>query len=70
MPVDQPKKPATGQTEVFGELFNQQVACPWCGSTNTRVSSPFGGTVSEITMRCDDCETGFGWMKWQGRLPE
>jgi len=31
--------------------------------------SPFGGTVSEMAMKCDACNSTFGWMKWQGKLP-
>jgi hypothetical protein len=62
-------KPGKGQTEVFGGLYDQQVACPWCESNNTRVVNPFGGTVSEIAMQCEDCKSTFGWMKWQGKLP-
>ncbi len=63
------KKPGTGQQEVFGSLYDEQVACPWCESANTHVVSPFGGTVSEISMKCDDCNSTFGWMKWEGKLP-
>ena len=69
MATDSPKNPGQGQQEVFGEAYDQKVACPWCESTNTRVVSPFGGTVSEISMRCDDCNSTFGWMKWEGKLP-
>jgi ring-1,2-phenylacetyl-CoA epoxidase subunit PaaD len=69
MSTNAPKKPGQGQREVFGELYDEQVPCPWCESKNTRVVSPFGGTVSEISMQCDDCSSTFGWMKWEGRLP-
>lgn len=62
-------KPGQGQQEAFGELFDQQVNCPWCESSNTKVVNPFGGTVSEIAMQCNDCQSTFGWMKWQGKLP-
>lgn len=62
-------KPATPVTE-FGERYDETVACPWCESTKTRVVSPFGGTVSEVSMQCEDCKSTFGWMKWQGRLPD
>jgi hypothetical protein len=67
--VDNTKKPDSGQREIFGEAYDQKVACPWCESTNTHVVSPFGGTVSEISMKCDACNSTFGWMKWEGRLP-
>jgi ring-1,2-phenylacetyl-CoA epoxidase subunit PaaD len=64
------KAPGQGQQEVVGGLYDEQVACPWCESKNTRVISPFGGTVSEISMQCDDCKSTFGWMKWEGKLPD
>ena len=69
MAVDNTKKPDSGQREIFGEAYDQKVACPWCESNNTHVVSPFGGTVSEISMKCDACNSTFGWMKWEGRLP-
>lgn len=69
MSADDVKKPSQGQHEAFGELYDKQVACPWCESKNTQVVSPFGGTVSEISMKCNDCHSTFGWMKWQGKLP-
>jgi C4-type Zn-finger protein len=69
MPSDSSEKPGQGQREVFGEQYDEQVACPWCGSKNTRVASPFGGTVSEISMKCEECQSTFGWMKWEGKLP-
>ena len=43
------------------------IACPWCGSRNYSVASPFGGSVSEVLMQCDDCEASFGWMKWRAK---
>ncbi|MFK8047028.1 MAG: hypothetical protein AB8B81_01215 [Halioglobus sp.] len=69
MSSDGVKKPDTGQKEVFGEIYDEKVACPWCDSHNTCVVSPFGGTVSEISMKCNDCQSSFGWMKWEGKLP-
>ena len=63
------KAPDQGQQEVFGGLYDKQVACPWCESKKTRVISPFGGTVSEISMQCEVCKSTFGWMKWEGKLP-
>jgi ring-1,2-phenylacetyl-CoA epoxidase subunit PaaD len=69
MSVDKPKRAAPGQQLESSDLFDEQVACPWCESKNTHVLSLFGGTVSEISMQCDDCKSTFGWMKWQGKLP-
>ena len=69
MSTGKPKKSGQGQQEVFGDLYNEQVACPWCESKNTRMASLFGGTVSEISMRCEDCNSTFGGRKWEGKLP-
>ena len=55
--------------ELFGEKYDASVSFPWCESENTRVSNPFGGTVSEMSMQCNQCEATFGWMKWQNKLP-
>lgn len=55
--------------DLFGQEYDETVACPWCDSTDTRVSNPFGGTVSEMGMQCNACKATFGWMKWQHKLP-
>ena len=52
----------------FANTFDRHVPCPGCGSQDTRVSSPFGGTVSEILFQCEACGDGFGWMKWEHRM--
>ncbi|HUT50681.1 MAG TPA: hypothetical protein VM325_15185 [Alphaproteobacteria bacterium] len=49
---------------VFGDRYDAKVECPWCGSTDSRVVNPFGGTVSEIAFTCQSCGNPFGWMKW------
>jgi C4-type Zn-finger protein len=67
--METPKKPSDGPRRAFGELYDETVACPWCESEDTEVISPFGGTVSEVSMRCRSCKSTFGWMKWQGKLP-
>jgi C4-type Zn-finger protein len=54
----------------FNERYDGEIECPWCKSRNTHVISPFGGTVSEVSMQCGDCKSTFGWMKWQGKLPD
>ncbi|MEP1473033.1 MAG: hypothetical protein ABJK25_18800 [Halieaceae bacterium] len=69
MSADGVKKPDQGPKQAFGDLYDEQVACPWCESKQTEVVSPFGGTVSEISMKCNDCHSTFGWMKWEGKLP-
>ena len=61
---------SAGEQGVYAEKFDDSILCPWCESENSRVVSPFGGTVSEVLFRCEDCEGVFGWMKWDGRLPD
>ena len=56
-----------GALEWFRKEYDGQVECPWCGSRETRVISPFGGTVSEMLMACGGCRNTFGWMKWERR---
>lgn len=40
-----------------------KVACPHCGSTNTRCSSQFGSTPCKALYRCDDCLEPFDYFK-------
>jgi transcription elongation factor Elf1 len=54
----------------FGGEFDNVVECPWCESLETVVSSPFGGTVSEILFKCISCGQAFGFMKWDERFQE
>jgi len=46
------------------------VRCPWCESDNTRLLTPYGPSVAEMQYKCLDCGQGFGWLKWEHRLPE
>lgn len=39
------------------------VACPRCGSENTRVTSQFGSTACKALYRCDDCLEPFDYFK-------
>ncbi len=61
---------AQSGNQAFNERFDRRVACPWCESQNTRVSSPFGGTVSEILFTCNHCHQSFGFMKWDEQFQE
>jgi len=65
-----PSSVTAGEQEVYADQFDEKVECPWCQSENNQVVSPFGGTVSEILFRCEDCDNVFGWMKWDNRLPD
>ena len=50
--------------------YDGRVRCPWCESTDTRLVSPYGPSVAEMMFECLGCGQGFGWLKWQQRLPE
>lgn len=70
-----PERPAVPpETAAANAAFNdgllRRPPCPWCESADTEVVSPFGGTVSEILLRCLSCGEGFGWMKWGEGLQE
>ncbi len=64
MPKNPPRSPS------FSARYDGHVACPRCGSEDTHVSSPFGGTVSEMLFQCGSCGDGFGWMKWEHRTSD
>lgn len=48
------------------QLGNGQLACPWCGSHNTVVDSPFGPTPCRSTHSCKDCRNVFEGFKDKG----
>lgn len=39
--------------------------CPFCGSRETRLLSPFGGQLSVAQYWCRACRTGFDYVKWE-----
>ncbi|EMQ96526.1 Phenylacetate-CoA oxygenase, PaaJ subunit [Xanthomarina gelatinilytica] len=39
------------------------VACPQCGSTNTRLVSQFGSTACKAQFQCEDCQEPFDYFK-------
>ncbi|MGE5223524.1 MAG: 1,2-phenylacetyl-CoA epoxidase subunit PaaD [Omnitrophica WOR_2 bacterium] len=42
------------------DLASQEpVACPYCGSTNTRMKNPFGSTLCRAIYYCDQCKQPF-----------
>lgn len=63
-----PKRPPRPRS--FAARYDGHVPCPRCGSDDTHVSSPFGGTVSEMLFQCGACGDGFGWMKWEHRTSD
>ena len=65
--TDKTNPPPGGVSNPYARQYDRYVECPWCNSQETHVVSPFGGTVSEILMKCDNCKNTFGWMKWEHR---
>jgi len=54
---------AAGAPHVITTLRTSAVPCPFCGSTNTRLDSPFGPTRCRMIYYCDACRNGFEHMK-------
>ncbi len=59
--VPPPGEPMSGSTTT--PLRTSAIPCPWCGSTNTRLDSPFGPTRCRTIQYCDDCRNTFEDMK-------
>jgi uncharacterized Zn finger protein len=41
-----------------------EAACPHCSAHDAVLESLFGGSVSEIMLRCRSCHSIFHWVKW------
>lgn len=46
------------------ETATEQVACPFCDGTDTKLFSPFGSQLSVSTYWCNHCHTAFEKLKW------
>jgi ring-1,2-phenylacetyl-CoA epoxidase subunit PaaD len=55
-----PPAPGGGRRALFGV---DQVACPRCGSGDTRVLAEFGSTSCKALWRCDACREPFDYFK-------
>src|SRR3546814_15997285 len=44
--------------------YRNRARCPWCDSTDVRLASLFGGTVSALLFKCQQCQSAFGVMQW------
>ena len=55
-----PPQASTSRRALFGE---QQVACPQCGSSDTKVLSEFGSTSCKALWRCRACREPFDYFK-------
>lgn len=53
---DQPSKP--------------EIACPFCGSTDTERESAFGSEISKTQHYCNGCNTVFERIKFDGENPD
>lgn len=49
-----------GNAQLF---FDEAVACPYCNSTNTRVTNPFGPTLCRAIYFCRNCQQPFEQFK-------
>jgi hypothetical protein len=45
------------------------VACPFCGSAETRREANFGTTLGYAQFYCCACRTPFEWIKWEENAP-
>ncbi len=45
------------------ELRTSAIACPFCGSNETRLDSPFGPTRCRMIYYCESCKNSFEHMK-------
>ena len=45
------------------QLRTSAIACPWCGSRDTRMDSPFGPTRCRTIQYCESCRNTFEDMK-------
>ena len=55
-----PPRPDGGRRALFGA---EEVACPNCGSAQTRVLSEFGSTSCKALWRCEACREPFDYFK-------
>lgn len=55
-----PPKQGGGRRGLFGV---EEVVCPNCSSSNTRVLSEFGSTSCKALWRCEDCREPFDYFK-------
>lgn len=47
-----------------------EVACPFCGSTDTERESAFGSEISKTQHYCNSCNTVFERIKYDGDNPD
>ena len=55
--------PPVGKTFDKDHLQNIKVACPLCGSLQTKLLSEFGSTACKALYKCEDCLEPFDYFK-------
>ena len=60
-----PPKNQTNQERINKLLFSeaQEIECPHCNSTNTKLLSEFGSTACKAFYQCQDCKEPFDYFK-------
>lgn len=56
-----PQKPTANKKSLMG--ISDNISCPRCKSTNTRMLSQFGSTACKALYVCDDCKEPFDYFK-------
>lgn len=58
-----PEKRAAESWQPFSSDRKAPVPCPFCGSSETRLTSPFGSTACKALHYCDGCDQPFEHFK-------
>jgi ring-1,2-phenylacetyl-CoA epoxidase subunit PaaD len=58
-----PPPPLAGRGEGAVIMLMEQIACPFCNSTQTHLESPFGPTLCRAIYYCDSCQQPFELFK-------
>ncbi len=58
-----PPPPVQGRGDGAMILLVEQIACPFCDATNTRLESPFGPTLCRAIYYCNSCKQSFEMFK-------
>lgn len=56
-----PAEPTMDKKALLGE--SKALACPYCGSTHTKMISQFGSTACKALFKCQDCLEPFDYFK-------
>ena len=48
-----------------GSTLPDAAPCPFCDGRDTKLINPFGGQLSVAQYWCNQCRTGFEYIKWE-----